>query len=726
MSAATADGGLFDIFTGEPPPYLGASPLLAAALAAHDAGACVVPPLQNGSKAPIGLWKRYQSRRPARTQVETWYKNPKRTGIGYVGGAVSGGLEMLEFEGRAVDAGLVKRFCDDAKADPILAAIIDKVAAGWSEKSPSGGLHLQYLCIETGNVKLAKRADGKDLIETKGEGGYFIGAPSNGTVHPTGEAWQSFRGGPATVVDLAPDERQLLHEHARRYHETPSRKAHREPEGEWQESPPRTFTGASWIDAVVADYNARNTWGDVLAGKFEHLHDKGTISYWHYIGADNDIGATTNAKGTDTLIVFSGTANGAGWDIFDGNGKAPSYDKFSAHVQIEHGRSDTTTRTEAARKLRSEGYGPPPEPDSSDGDTLKAGRRTTPSPPSDDPGTEEEGERSSFDRIDLEPVVAGNYTQPTPDLLERSDGQALFYRGQVNGLHGDSGTGKGWVLCFAIAQLIRQGEKVMLVDLEDVPGSIVARLRLLGLSDAQIVAGLDYRRPTTEFTRAAVAQLVADVTTGGHALVIIDSLGEAFALNGINEDKDAEVGPWLRAVARPLGDTGAAVVLVDHSTKAADNPLHPSGSKRKRAAIGGASYLLDAVRPLAKGRGGRLRLTCAKDRHGTYARKEVAAHLVVAEHDGTGPLDVRLYAPDPTPGGDGPEVEVLVLAQRMIRTVKDSETPMSKKTLEVTTSGRTDRKRAALDHAINAGCLDFTKGKHGAHLLRWVRNLEVS
>ena len=74
-------------------------------------------------------------------------------------------------------------------------------------------------------------------------------------------------------------------------------------------------------------------------------------------------------------------------------------------------------------------------------------------------------------------------------------------------------------------------------------------------------------------------------------LAVVDSLGEAFGLEGIDENHDVEVAPWLRRVARRLADAGLSVLLLDHSTKSADNPRRPSGSKRKRAAITGASYL---------------------------------------------------------------------------------------------------------------------------------------
>ena len=85
-----------------------------AALAAHAAGLCVVPPREDGSKAPIGPWKRYMLARPTLEELDGWYG--PRTGIGLVCGTVSRGLEMLEFEGRAVAEGLLESFIDAAIA----------------------------------------------------------------------------------------------------------------------------------------------------------------------------------------------------------------------------------------------------------------------------------------------------------------------------------------------------------------------------------------------------------------------------------------------------------------------------------------------------------------------------------------------------------------------------------------------------------------------------------
>jgi DnaB-like helicase N terminal domain/AAA domain len=319
--------------------------------------------------------------------------------------------------------------------------------------------------------------------------------------------------------------------------------------------------------------------------------------------------------------------------------------------------------------------------------------------------------------IDLAAVLAGDLVRPNPTVLQRHDGGALFYAGMVNGVHGDSGIGKGWLLCHAIAEELRAGEPVLLIDLEDVAESVMTRLRDLGVSDALILENLIYLRPHTPFDDHAVRAVVRTVTDRHVTLAVVDSLGEAFGLEGIDENKDAEVGPWMRRVARALAEAGPAVVLADHATKAADNPLHPSGSKRKRAAIGGASYLVEAVIPLAKGRGGRLRLTCAKDRHGTYARGEHVADLVM-----TPDTRVTLYTPvDP---GE-PELAVVLAARAAVKAAKAEGRPMSQSALlgAMTIKARAAVLRGGIDLAVGRGALSETVGARKARVFEYVKDL---
>lgn len=197
--------------------------LLDAALAAHDAGLCVVPPREDGTKRPHGQWKRWQTDRPDRAQVEAWCSNGRR-GLGLVCGHVSGGLEMLELEGRAVDDGLDQDLLD-ACEQAGLGEVVTRIVEGYSERTPSGGLHLLYRCEETeGNLKLARRADPDTgeievLVETRGEGGYVVVAPSAGTVHSTGKPWELLAGGFDSIATVTPDERRALLEVARGFDE---------------------------------------------------------------------------------------------------------------------------------------------------------------------------------------------------------------------------------------------------------------------------------------------------------------------------------------------------------------------------------------------------------------------------------------------------------------------------------------------------------------------------
>jgi hypothetical protein len=61
----------------------------------------------------------------------------------------------------------------------------------------------------------------KPLIETRGEGGYLVIAPSNGRVHPTGKPYVLRRGGLATIAEITPEEREALWALARSFDEMP-------------------------------------------------------------------------------------------------------------------------------------------------------------------------------------------------------------------------------------------------------------------------------------------------------------------------------------------------------------------------------------------------------------------------------------------------------------------------------------------------------------------------
>ena len=333
-------------------------------------------------------------------------------------------------------------------------------------------------------------------------------------------------------------------------------------------------------------------------------------------------------------------------------------------------------------------------------------------------------------RINLGPVLDGTAVQPSPTVCVRDDGEALFYPEAVNGLHGGSGEGKGWLICHAIHQEAARGHASMLIDCEDIPASIVARLTAIGTTADQIRRYLIYLRPQTAPTRLVVDHLIRIIREHDVRLAVIDSVGEAFALEGIDENADKEVGPWYRRVPRRLAEAGPAVVLADHSTKAGDNPLHPSGSKRKRAAITGASYLLEAIVPFVKNQGGRVRLTCAKDRHGNYRRGQRVGDLVMAASP-LDRIDLELYAPDLN-ADDTASTSALLAAKAATEAAKAESGAV---TLAALLGLIRDTKRikacdnvlrGGIDLAVSRGALTETAGARNARMFTFAHDLEMT
>jgi 5S rRNA maturation endonuclease (ribonuclease M5) len=327
----------------------------------------------------------------------------------------------------------------------------------------------------------------------------------------------------------------------------------------------------------------------------------------------------------------------------------------------------------------------------------------------------ESDDEDTWAPIDLGPVLSGEIAQPVPDIMIRHDGSALIYEKAVNGIHGDSGAGKGWLVCEAIVRQAGRGYTSILLDYEDIAVSITARLTELGMTADEIVEHLIYIRPQTAASPAEVKRICDLITARDVRLVVIDSIGEAFAIEGIDENSDKEVGPWLRAVARPMAEVGAAVLLVDHSTKAADNPLYASGSKRKRAAITGSSFLVEAIEPFVKGKGGRLKLTCAKDRHGNYRRGDAAAYLVM-EQKGHGPPSLTLYAPALTETKR--DLPAMLCAKAAVKAAQKAGRTLSQAALIglMDIKAGTETKRAGIDLAVGEGSLEESEGPRKARL----------
>lgn len=298
--------------------------LRAAALAWHNAGYCVIPIRSDGTKSPaLADWKTYQERLPNDTEIANWFApHAQRQGFGVVCGAVSGNLEMFEFEGAAVTEGYRDRFLELIDTHD-LGEVWGRVATGYAELTPSLGLHYLYRVTDgpaLGNVKLARRlateeevrADPKAqvrvLIETRGEGGQTVMAPSFGATHSTGLGWVNFYGNPTTVAHITCAERDALHAIARMLNQVPDRPAPATPRQ------PRILDGT---ESPMERYNREADWFDILIPHgWQYVCQRGETSWWlrpgkdpHDLRGGHGCSATTGHKkdeaGADLMYVFS-------------------------------------------------------------------------------------------------------------------------------------------------------------------------------------------------------------------------------------------------------------------------------------------------------------------------------------------------------------------------------------------------------------------------------------
>lgn len=321
---------------------------LETAIAFHKAGLSVVPVKADGTKRPNGPWKQYQTSRATLQEIHTWFDQPG-LGIGVVTGTISGGLELLEVEGRV--ATRIPELKELAHASG-LGPVWDRITAGWFEISPSGGYHWLYRLNGTvpGNTKLAQAANLETIAETRGEGGFVVTAPSTGTVHPTGRPWSLLAGGPHNIPTITMDEREALHAVFAQLNEyTPSEPAPTLPDTEPLDKA-LTTPGSIHTDGTSPgdDYEAKTDWAQILTG-WTHVFTRGNTRYWRRPGkTDPGFSATTgHADDRDRLYVFTTST--------DFQPEVP-YTKFGAYALLHHGGNHTN----AAKALQAKGHGTDP------------------------------------------------------------------------------------------------------------------------------------------------------------------------------------------------------------------------------------------------------------------------------------------------------------------------------------------------------------------------------
>jgi putative DNA primase/helicase len=334
--------------------------IVEAALTWYDAGCSVIPIRADGTKKPTGEWAPFMVRRMERKRLSNWFVGHPDQGIGIICGAVSGGLEMLELEGRAASGDDISKILSECEARGVDELFQSLMLNGYAEWTPSGGLHFLYRISDhevPGNTKVARRmatpeelADKpgdrfKVLSETRGEGGYLVVAPSCGAVHSTGDSWSVAAGQLGVIPTISWEQRCKLHEaiHAA-----------------LDEMPPPVMPATRpALSSLLPqssnrpgdDFNSRADWSDILLPNgWKIVKYSGGTTYWLRPGKDRSerghSATTGHAADGDRLYVFSSAT------AFE---PETPYNKFAALALLEYNGDFSA----ASRALRGMGYGAP-------------------------------------------------------------------------------------------------------------------------------------------------------------------------------------------------------------------------------------------------------------------------------------------------------------------------------------------------------------------------------
>ena len=306
-----------------------------------QAGLSVLPAIAKEKRPAVLTWKPYQTRLPSPNDIEIWWKN-KPDAVCLICGKVSGNLEVLDFD------------CEGKFFEPwkqqIPPELFEKLVI---ETTPSGGKHVAYRCEEPvcGNLKLAQQwietPDGSPVeigkkefvprkganntwgvllatIETRGEGGLFLCAPS---------PWYELVQNDFTKLPvLTREERNILLEEAAALNEVLP--------------PPEQTVAEQSNDKPGGDFSQR---GDIRAVLQKHgwtpVRTSGERELWRRPGKSGPGCSATLRLSDKAFYVFSSNAT-----PFE---PEKSYSPFAVYALLEHGGDFSA----AAKDLLAQGYG---------------------------------------------------------------------------------------------------------------------------------------------------------------------------------------------------------------------------------------------------------------------------------------------------------------------------------------------------------------------------------
>jgi hypothetical protein len=343
---------------------------------------------------------------------------------------------------------------------------------------------------------------------------------------------------------------------------------------------------------------------------------------------------------------------------------------------------------------------------------------------------------TGWEFTDLSPVLDGSFKPVVPTVGARDDGVGMFYAGHVNGIQGESEAGKSWVALVSCLVEINRGNHAVYVDFEDSEGGVVGRLLMLGAVPDDLRQRFHYVRPNLTPGRGDIEAFVRRVDAVKPSIVVVDGVTEAMSMLGLELKENSEIAKFRRIFLRPLADTGAAVVPLDHVVKSSENRgRYALGGVHKLNGVDGVQYMLEAVSPFGINTEGRSRLRIAKDRPAQIRKHALPggknpmhwfADLVIRS-EGDDFAQAHLYPPIQRTDDVAEmtaeeqrdakeEAELTDREDKVVAALKRAEAKLSMSAIEALVPGRASVTRRAATRLVATGRLVTEAGPRNAVL----------
>lgn len=528
--------------------------MTSAASAYLAAGLSVLPAIRAEKRPAVSQWKHYRERMPTDAELAAWFAN-RPDALCIVCGGISGHAEMIDFDmGGELYEAWSKRIPPDLLARLVV------------ETTQRGGRHVFYRCEAPvcGNMKLAQRRSGEKtvtLIETRGEGGLFLCAPTTG--------YEMIQGDLANPPVLTEADRDALLAAAWELNEyLPPPVPETRPCGQGDAKEPNV---GALSRRPGDDFNHRGDVRAILEQAGWALAKPGENEYWRRPGKTS--GWSASLKG-GVFYVFSANAS-----PFEPN---RAYSSFAVCTLLKHDGDFER----AAGELRRQDFGE--DRTASNGVEL-SGIQTHSQPPS--------GPLA----FDLQAF------SETPERQIDWLWQGVIPRGMLSLIGGKQGLGKSFLVCDIAARISTgapmpagltnaPGRVLLLAREDDASCVLLPRLKAARADLGRIWWSLFANTSTGSPIDLAkhVDILAGTVTEKSIDLVVVDTFA-SFAPVGTDSNAAQDVRLLLDALTRLARTTGAAVVVVAHLRKSGQGDGDPmdaiAGSVQMTAGVRVASML---------------------------------------------------------------------------------------------------------------------------------------